>query len=435
MVGVTDRATAGGRQRDQRSVDARRRPVVGRRALGALLLSLAVGVAGGGWWLARPPAPLALYALSDYVADPPEGRRVVLLDPLTLGDRGIAPGYARTGLYRDRLFNAYDATEWRGRVDESHSTWLHVEYDGLERVVPAERMTIIVSDGPLGRERSRFHPPAPVGHLLLSGAGRRLVLFPATPDGDVRWGEWWLLETAGGRVLSGVRTVGGHQPPWQAWLDREGRWLYRLEWVPDAAGGHLVVTEHDAFSGVERGRLAVPAPGAVAVAPGGRRLAVVHQAEAAITVVDLAPVSAARTITLVRSAPAASRQAPEESARRWGIAGATFTPDGRQIYLYGALPETGDRPAGWTDSFGVARVTLEEGQIVAEWAAMAPIRWLAPAPDGRSLYLLEQRPGTVGQARPAMVLRRLDPATLVPLAEREFDGLWQICLWPAGGAP
>lgn len=427
--------------------------------------------------MTRTPA-LRVGVVPDYVSAPPDGRTVFTLGPASLGDAG-AKVTLDGGAYGRTLSG--DGTTWAS----------------LERTLTAtqdivrDSVTIVVRDGPTGRERARVTPSTLVCCPLLSRDGSRLLVmglehgglrgaferFTIETSADVaptnwmlvdlngmavatRFTAWSVYDTATGRLLAAAPAPAPESDVWWSWLDPAGRWLYQLlvTGAPSAlAPRPLRLVVYDVGGGGEIGRLDLPGVAAgswttpasgdqpesghltrpgVALAPDGRRLALAHADGAVVTLVDTERLAVERVVALTHRAGVLDwlglgpRAAAAKGLVEETVRLASFAPDGRHLYLAGWVLDQGtDR------GLGLWRIDLDTGQVAAEALADEVIAQVVAAPDGHSLYALGTDRPSSRWGRPPHRLRRLDAATLTVLAERTFDGPRRLLTWPAGRPP
>jgi hypothetical protein len=372
----------------------------------------------------------------------PDGLPYEALDPLTLADLPGAPPLDFGIAYPDWAISA----------------------DGSTVVLVLEQRTIVVRDGLAGAERLRFDAPAAVTWARLSRDGSRLVLsIPrfGSPSG-ITPEEWYVFDTRDGRLIA---AVAGNEPgivpggfP-SGLIDPAAARLYRFEAGGDGSGPWpLEIVAHDLTTGDETGRLTLPEvragarytrsidqvpvgdvlTPAVAVSPDGARLAVVSAESETLTLVDAATLTVERAVAIAE---------PDGLGRRvltWlGLAlrtasakymdgrvlWATFSPDGRHLYVYGFEGEVGDGADEATErGLGLTAVEVASGEIVGTALEGQVIGDVLPAPDGQSLYVNGPTvPWTMAPGEPSYRLSRLAAPNLETLAEREFpDRRWVV---------
>lgn len=380
--------------------------------------------------VAQPATGAAPSPTQLYLADAPERGRLIPIDSQTLADLETVPTI-RVG---SRVVHA-----------SSDGTTLAVLTYPPNKVLDhlsASEITIRILDTRTGRERARFHPPAPALAFELTADGSRLVL-GRCEDGSP---EEYVLDTSDGRVLS---TLKGEGPPcsWLIRLDPAGQRLYRLV-VPDFIGSASppVLIAYDLASGAEVGRLVLDdltagfqrtgreidgrpvvadwRPG-VAVSPDGQQIVILHADRDALTLIDTGRLAILRTAQLSRPAgflerlglqPRVAYAKGSDEGRIWGDV--RFSPDGRRLYAVGSESrlDAAGKPS-WRGLglrvIDVARAAITAGVLVGE-----PISWVMPSPDGSAVYVFSFRPRWEGTS----TLRRLDARTLKITAERELAG-------------
>jgi len=325
----------------------------------------------------------------------------------------------------------------------------------------AADLRLVVRDGRDGRERLRFQPTAPVTNFLdLSEDGRRLLLWrgqvffldsgPVATDPQ----EWYVYDTAEGRLLATITTDEpgpGSDSRQHALLSPDGTRVYRLALAgpPSGPGPYpLRLIVNDAATGDQIGEVALPEMSAgtwdsdrvvngetverfslpaMAVSPDGGTLAVVDAEGPTVTLIDTDRLVVERRFDIESQNPPAVRPPatpeptdfPLDAAEEGAWRGAVFAADGRGLYLSGAEIELDDlgRRSCWVEP--LLHIDLHDGQVVGETdRGTAPI---VAKTDG-AVYTVSPRdePGSCAWSAP-YVLRRLDPDTLQPEAEREFD--------------
>lgn len=294
--------------------------------------------------------------------------------------------------------------------------------------------------------------------LHLSDDGGRLVvgidaLLRLDPNAGLHVG-WNVFDTASGRLLSSVQASFGET--YRVWMDPAARRLYRLS-APRTLAAKTsnewpALTVHDLATGAEIGRVDLPglaagiwdvpgtfgverSPGAVFTAD-GRRLIIAHADRDAVTIVDTERLTVERTVELTRPRGTLDRAlawlglAPLEAAAK-SIDGtavdAALSPDGRHLYLtrYETILDHGGQTPTLGDS--LQAVELARGEIVAEVQLGTHLDSLTVAPNGESLYAVTH-PATDAPAPAETTIRRLDAATLAPLAERRFPDRRELLL-------
>jgi len=391
------------------------------------------------------PLTYDLYAATDQY-----GRGLGPLDPVTLDDAAPGPTFDAppVGL------NQGGAVEWIGSTDGSTVVAIaQLSNNGL--ATSPDEVTIVVWDARTGAERARFHPTTGIVYSpRLSRDGSRLVLRGEVFDTGEPLGPgesvWYVHDTADGRLLA-------MQPEDTGWgpfaIDPTATRVYQL--IGDAAvhptgpqpmhftvsdlttGDEIAQLELASVLGgtwpteKERGGLPVMgrlSPG-LAISPDGRTIAVVHANREAVTLIDAERLVVERTVDLARPrswrdrlrdlVPLALQSAEAKQAEEGTWIGATFGGDGRYLYVTGSETEFGDGNRPTFLDLGIRVVNLEQGSIIAELPPGSAVDWVLPAPDSRSVYVfgpMDQNNRTKG-----FILRRLDAATLDPLAERPFS--------------
>jgi hypothetical protein len=441
--------------------------VAGHRRLAAALggvLLLAVAVSAG-WLLWRPaPAPPALYAASannDYGAGAGRLRR---LDPVTLDEAPVGGGLIR--LSGDPIEQEWVRfAQLPPLVAGDGALWVKVEVTAKQPATAAD-YTIVLREGPFGREKARLRPPVPLAHLMLSRDGRRLVAltWPGGETGDggwrplIHWQRWWVLDTATGLLRYAVDGAPPAGMVVTAWLSADGLFLHRLE-APGLPAPHGPSSSQwpalrpprlvtlDVATGLAVGQVELTEalagatasgehrwfwPGA-AVTDDGRRLAVVHADAPRVTLVDVTRLAVAETFAFTRAAHLPSpdqrwRSLTDPSEVR-GLRRARFAPDGRHLYLWGWGDDSTEADGPDMQFLGLGRLDLQGRQLVAEGFVGQPFDDLVPARDGGGVYLLQTR-GMTGRW-PWLItidpyLRRLDAHTLEVQAQRWLPGHWHL---------
>lgn len=397
-----------------------------------------------------------------YVSLDPAQHPFVALDPATLADaQGVAPLDPSDGVER-----------WSKRSDDG-STFVVANLGRDMLDVPAGRgsyrvlsqASVTVRDGPGGPERVAIAPSLFLWDMWLSGDGSRLVVaaVPAsavdTPVLD-RVLEWSVYDTGDGRRLNTRRVA--EPAGWrQVVVDAAAGRLYALTApeMEDATGpSPVTLVAHDLLAAGttgEIGRLALPGvlagwwqtdrpapngdyrmgahlePG-VALSPDGRRLAVVHADAEAVTLVDTASLTVARTATLVRPTrlvdrlvawlplvPHGAAAKGSEGTTRWAV----FDRNGRHLYVWGSETALEGETLTVSDS-DLRVIDPATGKILGEAPMSGQILDVLPSLDGRALYVSaydEVREKGV-ETVTGVTLRRLDAASLDVLAERTFAG-------------
>lgn len=448
-------------------------PLISRVLLCLAALAALALMADPGTRPASAPAT-RLAAISDYISGWPDQRTLFSLDPTTLADR--------------EKDSAFLAGPFGWALSGDGSTWV-----SIERTLGPEAATIVVRNGPTGAERARIQPLVPVCCPLLSHAGERLVvtrLHHEVDCGLIAWcyalttarngplaswtltdvnratrpmqmRAWEVYDTATGQQLA-TATPPVEGEVWQTWLDAAGQRLYRLV-IPgspeDQAPRPVRLIAYSIMTGDEMGRLDLPGvlagtfrpgglamsgqplslyltPGA-ALAPDGRRLALAHADAELVTLVDVERLAVERTVALARRTGPLDwlGLAPQiAQAKEWREPGTTrqaaFSPDGRRLYI------VGNTYNGITPHYlGLRVMDLQSGRVIAEVLADEWIDGVLPALEGQSLYVFGLEDDPLRWARPRQRVRRLDAGTLTVLADRTFEGPFQLVLWPGTAPP
>jgi len=340
--------------------------------------------------------------------------------------------------------------------------------DGSTFVLSGNDGTIVVRDGLMGPERLRFFPDGTVGELALSRDGRRLVATVVADysSANLKLPAWKVFDTADGRLLATVENDESGDP-WEEWVvDAGAQRLYRLAYADGVAAGAqgagpypTVLIANDLVTGAEVGRLDLPGVRAgwwqseetvaigggqeplteallpaVAVSHDGRRLAIVHADEDALTVVDTERLAIEATQTLARSASVLHRlvallplvpQSASAKTLEGTMLQAVFAPDGRHLYVFGVTSgvESGEPIF---HGLGLRVVDVESGEVEAVAFDGMPIERVVPSPDGGSLYVagpaLDSADAESDTAMVPYLIWRVDAETLEVVAERSFTG-------------
>jgi hypothetical protein len=357
------------------------------------------------------------------------------LDPATLADLTDAPPLDFGWAYPDWAISA----------------------DGSTVVLVVEQRTIIVYDGLVGVERTRFEAPVAVSWARLGANGQRLVLSvprAGSPSG-ITPEQWYVFDTRDGRLISTVETesagiVPGGFPA--GLIDSTAERLYRFEAGDDGPGPwSLRIVSHDLATGAEIGRLTLPdvlagerydraidqvpvadvLTPAVALSPNGARLAVVDAETDELTTVDTASLTVEQTVPLSRRDGVVRRALtwlgilPQDVSAKYmdgRFLKAVFSPDGQRLYLHGLEGEVGDQPDESSErGLGLTAVDVATGEIVATALDGQVLETVVPAPDGRSVYVNGPTvPWSEANGEPGYRLTRLDASSLDTLADREF---------------
>lgn len=320
---------------------------------------------------------------------------------------------------------------------------------------------VIVYDWPAGTERHRFHPP--VGGIAagLSADGRRLLWQPFPVEANYPPPvDWYVLATTDGSTVAHIYDEEGACFRQSLLADRTGEQFYCLSDPSPGEGGSTIgldairmvkyrpsltgsllsggspaaeLVVPDALIGTEPVRsdafhLKMYEP-ALALAPDGHRLAVVHAESDKITLVNAQDMTLENTITLSPAADVgdwlglAARTAQAKGEIEGVIRHAAFSADSRQLYVFSQvrLPNGEEPPA----ERGLWRVDLSSGQVAARALGEYQIQWLLPAPDG-TLFAFgtsdaDIHPHEIRETSPS-TLWRLDGQTLRILAAHDFTG-------------
>jgi hypothetical protein len=326
--------------------------------------------------------------------------------------------------------------------------------------------TVVVRDPRTGAERSRFLGPAGALWPRLNGDGTRVTMARQGTAHD----DWWVLDAADGRILGSGRADGWATGTWVS--PNAGR-LYRLitphTWPYPNRPQALALSSRDALAPSPEMRLDLPDvpagiwdggrrvhPGGaerypedgvqvlsrldpgLALSPDGRRLAVVSADADRVTMVDAERMAIERVVVPRRPGgiwdwlplvprPAHAKVDFAESAHREAV----FGPEGR-LYVWGGTSTVDDAGRRGYASASLRAGDGARGRVVGTLRTAARIVAVLPAPDGESLYALTSLDGGLShdpQEAPH-VLRRLDAATLVVLAEREILGYRRVVVLP-----
>jgi hypothetical protein len=403
------------------------------------------------------PAAAPGYALYATVDD---GRVLARLDPSTLADvPGSRHDLARQ--YVDVVASADGSTSVviDGRQGPLEG-WIRV-YNG---VLDAERRAIDVSE--------------PVFNPLLSADGSRVVArtqWTCGPSGcdPVAWYAWDtragaqvsvtqvdLASYAGVPMLSpdGSRLYvpyyeapppASPATPTPVGISATGPWPLRIAAYDIDTGGELA---RGGVPGVLAGSWPIDSEldsyameglfPAIALSPDGRTIAVVDAGMTELTVLDAVTLDVVTT-RAIREPAGLTRRAlawlgilPQDAAAK-AIDGAwrsvTFAPDGASLYVTGYELDTSEAAREVTGhGFGVSRIDVATGEIVATGLDGAEVQQVVPSPDGATLYVMRsETPWWEPGGGSAQLLVRLDVATLEPLAERPIGEWSRIFIVPA----
>jgi uncharacterized cupredoxin-like copper-binding protein len=388
---------------------------------------------------AYPEEAIGLPAAALYVAEGSSVSTLAPLDAATLENRNGAPTASVGAIPRTPILSA------------DGSTLAYLDADA----------TIVVRDGLYGPECLRFFPDADVGALSLSRDGRRLVaeVIADYSDANLRTPAWKVFDSVDGRLLA---TVENAEPgdQWGIWaVDADALRLYRLAYdggTSTPAGPRSTrLIANDLSSGAEIDRIELPeifagfwqsdevvAIGdaeeplmkeltpALAISSDGSRIAIAHADEAELTVIDTARLAVERTVSLARPVSALRMllghlslmpQSASAKAMEGTRLQAVFAPDGKRLYLTGAVSSIEEGELIYR-GLGLRAINVDTGEIAAEAFADELIERVVPSADGGSLYIFgpESSDFSAGYQ-----LRRLDTAELHVVAERTFpDWRW-----------
>lgn len=175
----------------------------------------------------------------------------------------------------------------------------------------------------------------------------------------------------------------------------------------------------------------------IALSPDGHRLAVLSAQEDMLTLIDTADLRVLWTRPLRKQGDGfdwfglRARSAAAKGESIGADRTLVFSATGRQLYAYGSSTRIDDRGASVIEPFGLLAIAADDGdggRIVATGPADELVNWVQMAPDGVALYTCVQRQG---EEKTAFVMRRLDPATLTTLAERQFSAMPQLHFFAA----
>jgi hypothetical protein len=382
-----------------------------------------------------------------YVSDAYDGSGLLPIDPRTLADRSERPLLGPD-------------------VTRSGSSWMVISPDrGTIAVVAytspfdpsGAGITIRVFDARTGTERARFHPVLPViidalstdgsrligrdwppkdlnvPHRVLDATDGRLLATTPAPAPTAMCCITRLLEDpAGGRTYgllvpgSDGPASGPRVPTLVAWDPRSGRELGRLPLEGILAGfwqTARVVDGRPVGASLDPG---------LALSPDGRRIAVLSAQEDLLTLIDAEALRVLWTRTVAPQgggldwlrlgARSAAAKGEMEGARRDLV----FSADGRRLYASGSSTRLDDRGEPMIEPLDPLAIAADDsggGRVVAAGSTHDIVNWMRVSPDGAALYMCVS-PG--GGAQPPFIIRRLDPATLTTLAEREFATMPQL---------
>lgn len=410
------------------------------------------------------------------------GQRFTPIDPETLRDLPAAGPLALDDASESGPRREYPLPDWRLSADGS----TFVGFQWRERTnllsddpsrFASEDLTFIVRDGRDGRERVRFHPPAPVWNLFrMSEDGSRLllqrgqILFRDNAPDLADPQEWYVVDTTDGRLVSTIVAdepgplVGGYH---DGWLSPDGDRVYRLitAGTPSASGPDPIrLVAHDAATGAAVGRLDLPDVRAGtwmadrriagrpvtqhdlvahAFSPDGRSLALVHDGGTSVTVVDTDRFAIDRTVAVSpRSDPGQAFGRPaspeafateedlpfDEGRVVWSV----FSADGDGLYIGGWEGRFDEAGRHACRALETRRVDPETGTIVGRASSLNLTSPLLVPSDGASVYALDDQTEVCSFAfNRRQILRRLDTRTFDVLAERDLPGHVRIELAPS----
>ena len=180
----------------------RSRMVVTLVLLGTVLVGV-LGLILAAPFSASQPPRLDLYLIDH---EPRPGANVFAVDLHTLEPHPIT----------DSPLEAHSSMA-RTAIAGDGRTWVSLLADG----------NLVVLDGPAGPERLRVAAPGPVGQLLLSVDGRRLVVLPPDETDRLqppppRWDAWTVIDTSTGTVQSSATAPPPAGFVVRAWLHPDG---------------------------------------------------------------------------------------------------------------------------------------------------------------------------------------------------------------------
>ncbi len=339
---------------------------------------------------------------------------------------------------------------------------------------------ITVRDGIEGTVIQTITPDEAVFNPRLNADGSRLIAEPTMICGPTGCGErtWYTWDTRTGQLMATTRADLG-APVWPDLVDPAGGHLYYAFYkqpgaststpesgVSSAVGPWpLQIARYDLTTGLETARITVPEVlagswqvesidqmyvgemmnPAVALAPDGSRLAVADAAMEQLTIVDAATLTVLDTHTIHRPKGLADRllgwlgiipQSAQAKVSEGGSIRATFSADGRHLYLSGHEIDIGKTIDDITGhGMGISKIEVSTGQMTAVTLEGHDAEVMIAAPDGQSLYILmPEQPWWDNGAGSKYLLCRLDAGTLETMSERLFDTWPQIMLVPRGGA-
>ena len=389
------------------------------------------------------------------------------IDPLTLADLAQGESFAFDMSWPDIAISADGSTSvlidpGGGSLD----AWITV-YDGLFGPV---RLTIAVEEAVYGPRLSADGSRVSVTTSMMcgpSGCSERIM---------------YTYDTATGVLVSQV-AIPSMDPIWPELFDPSGKRLFvpfvdHFQSNPGpatpAAGGWslgpwpLQIAAYDLDTGQEAHRLTVPGvfagswqagsidgmyvgetqqPG-IALSPDGTRIAVVDTAMERLTLIDTATLTVVATHDIHETESLARRAlrwlgiVPETAAAKVSQGRsleASFSPDGSALFLTGYESTVDESVAVATDPFeavevegyGVARVDVGSGEIVATALEGDDLDLVGTSPDGLWLYAFDiPARWWVDTQAPEIRLARLDATTLDVLAERTFAERPQVMIVP-----
>ena len=400
---------------------------------GVIVLGLLVSCTPAGGAAEAAPVDYTLI-LSD-----PFTNTAVRLDPLTLTGSGDAP--------------LADLWSTDGR------TGISVVAEAGRANPDPEKTWIVIHDLAGGAERARFHPPVAGIISGLSADGRRLLWqpFPLPVGVYPPPVDWYVLDTAGGTVVSHVVDKDSACFRQSALLAPDGRRLYCLvdPALNEISGSQLIrIATYDVTKPTNpTAPVGNPAAEviletrigqqpnanqtgwellepALALSPDGATLAVVHADADRLTLLDAANLSITQSLdlhspvsNLLDLLGLSARPAHAKGETSGTLRHAVFSADGRRLYVYSQVLTLPDEPP--PAERGLWLVDPARGRVAAAALGDYQIQWVVPAPDGSifvygtaddSLFAHEIR-----ETSPSL-LWRLDGTTLDVLAKREFTG-------------
>lgn len=401
-------------------------------AAGVLLARTLLPGRGSSSNLASAPPVSTVYA----VQQTRTGANLLPLNPITLADQPGPPLVLNTA-------------NWA--VSADGSTMVTLDY------VQGATM-IVVHDGLTGPVRARFAVPVSglISRIELNQDGSRVLI-----NRQLQPSRWSVFDTTSGKLLmsldAGSPNLAAYAPTlaYQLQLSPDGVRLYRFIFTDradatgtqplrviayDVATGRQVATQtyNDIQVGGWQTTGATDAdsvahfrtPG-IAFSPNSSEIALVHPDGEAVTLLDAKSLAVERTVTLAQPTsfleralrklgigprPAAAKML--EGAQRSAI----FSPDGKTLFTWGYAFTT-DATDGFR-GLGLIRVDLANGATTHVFPN-ADIKQVQPAPDGTSLYVTGYLPTTSTLSHPHFI-RRLDPASLVTLAERTWPDVYSF---------